>query len=111
MYTKSSHVGEVVTIRRQAWGQYLGGGIEEARKLAGLSIEEAAEAAGMEASEWRAIEAGHAPDDRTGCSMKGPDDFACLDRDTRSSFYAQPMSSLRAAFGCSIPDGQCLGFD
>jgi transcriptional regulator with XRE-family HTH domain len=55
---------DVVTIRRQAWGELLGGGIEEARKLAGLSIEEAAEAAGIEASEWRAIEDGHAPDDQ-----------------------------------------------
>jgi transcriptional regulator with XRE-family HTH domain len=64
MYTKTTHVNDVVTIRRQAWGELLGGGIEEARKLAGLSIEEAAEAAGMEASEWRAIEAGHAPDDQ-----------------------------------------------
>jgi transcriptional regulator with XRE-family HTH domain len=64
MYTKSHHVNDVVTIRRQAWGGLLGGGIEEARELAGLSIEQAAEAAGMEASEWRAIEAGHAPDDQ-----------------------------------------------
>ena len=64
MYTKSPHVNDVVTIRRQAWGELLGGGIEETRKLAGLSIEEAAEAAGMEASEWRAIEAGHAPEDQ-----------------------------------------------
>jgi len=64
MHTSSSFVNHVATIRRQAWGQLFGGGIAEVRRLAGLSIEQAAEAAGMEASEWRAIEEGHVPDDQ-----------------------------------------------
>ena len=64
MHTSSSSINHVATIRRQTWGRLFGGGIAEVRRLAGLSIEQAAEAAGMEASEWRAIEEGHVPNDQ-----------------------------------------------
>jgi transcriptional regulator with XRE-family HTH domain len=63
MHTESFSAENIAAIRRQSWGRLFGGGIEEARRTAGLSIDQAAEAAGMEASEWRAIEAGHVPGD------------------------------------------------
>lgn len=54
----------IATAKRQSWGRMFGWGIAEARNNAGLSIEQAAEAAGIGASEWRAIEEGHVPDDQ-----------------------------------------------
>jgi transcriptional regulator with XRE-family HTH domain len=62
MHTKSS-AEDIATIRRQAWGQLFGGGIEAARKAAGLSIEQFAGAGGLAIGFCMAVEAGHVPDD------------------------------------------------
>lgn len=64
MRSRSCKDNQVATIQRQTWGRLFGGGIAEARRIAGLSIEQAAEAAGMEASEWRAVEEGQVPTDQ-----------------------------------------------
>lgn len=48
-------------LRRRVWGRLLGSLIRENREMNGRSVEEAVRLAGMEASEWRAVEAGQVP--------------------------------------------------
>jgi transcriptional regulator with XRE-family HTH domain len=47
--------------RRMVWGKMFGSLLCEVREQAAISVEEVARAAGMEATEWKAVEAGQVP--------------------------------------------------
>ena len=62
MSTDSYPDDDYILGRHLFWGRTFGLFVKESREKTGRSVEEAARLAGMEARDWRAMEAGMAPE-------------------------------------------------